>query len=74
MGIPINPVSEFDAVFDNLREMLTQLTVASAAAKKLSAGKEKEAIISATDSAVRISEDIFRSLKEAREKLSRRFM
>jgi hypothetical protein len=73
MGIPVNPISEFDAAFENLQELLSQLTTANRGAAKLPDGPEKTEILSAIDSAVQLSEDIFRNLQNAREKLSRRF-
>ena len=73
MGVPVDPIADFDAIFANLDELLSEITILSKTAKKLPAGKDKDAIISSSDTAARISEDIFRHLQSARGKLSRRF-
>jgi hypothetical protein len=73
MGVPVDPISEYDDIFENLRDLLAEITIANKAAMKLSDSTEKSQIISASDTAVRIVGDVFHNLQQAREKLSRRF-
>jgi hypothetical protein len=73
MGIPVDPVSEFDAIFDTLREQLAHLDILSKTARRLPDGPEKDAILTCASHTVSLTESIFHNLRSAREKLSRRF-
>jgi hypothetical protein len=73
MGIMVDPVSEFSDALDHLERLVAALGKASQALANVPESEHKAAANSEIQSAVSISGQLFENLREAREKLSRRF-
>jgi ABC-type transporter Mla subunit MlaD len=67
---PILPESEFNDALDSLQRLVTELSSANTAAKKLTESGEKDQIIAALNAAAGLSGNIVHCISEARDKLS----